>query len=289
MRNGRPERKRARDDDRPAAWRGYGKLLRLFRDRAGMTQQQLADAIGYSIEQVASVEQGRRPAKGRSPMPRRRHSTPVVPCGPCRKKWAARSYPRSSATSRCWSRRPSAASPTTRCWCRGCCRRRSTPARSCTATSRRSTTKRWTSTSAPVWLGSPCSLGGIHPSSSRSWWKSCPAPASWRKDRPQEATRSHRRAGPATQRRGSGAPFRTGGAQWTERPDGALGKQRPTALRKSSYSGPNGGDCVEVAVVPGTVHVRDSKAASSGPVLRVGRSGWAAFVALAAGGADQRS
>jgi transcriptional regulator with XRE-family HTH domain len=35
----------------------------LFRERADLTRQALADAIGYSIEQVASVEQGRRPAK----------------------------------------------------------------------------------------------------------------------------------------------------------------------------------------------------------------------------------
>jgi transcriptional regulator with XRE-family HTH domain len=44
-------------------WGVYGKLLRLFRERAGLTQQGLADAIGYSVEQVASVEQGRRAAK----------------------------------------------------------------------------------------------------------------------------------------------------------------------------------------------------------------------------------
>ncbi|CAL9549853.1 hypothetical protein SUDANB106_04429 [Streptomyces sp. enrichment culture] len=51
---------------------------------------------------------------------------------------------------------------------------------------------------------------------------------------------------------------------------------------KSSYSGPNGGDCVEVAAGPDAVYVRDSKAVG-GPVLRIGRDGWAAFVALAAG------
>ncbi|MFD1659539.1 helix-turn-helix domain-containing protein [Streptomyces caeni] len=49
--------------ERPAVWSAYGKLVRLFRERAGLTQQALADAIGYSSEQVASVEQGRRPAK----------------------------------------------------------------------------------------------------------------------------------------------------------------------------------------------------------------------------------
>ncbi|MET8894065.1 DUF397 domain-containing protein [Streptomyces albogriseolus] len=44
----------------------------------------------------------------------------------------------------------------------------------------------------------------------------------------------------------------------------------------------NGGDCVEVAVREDTVYVRDSKAVEAGPVLRVGRGRWAAFVALAA-------
>lgn len=52
---------------------------------------------------------------------------------------------------------------------------------------------------------------------------------------------------------------------------------------KSSYSGSGGGDCVEVAVAPGAVHVRDSKAAGDGPALRVGRDEWAAFVSLARG------
>jgi hypothetical protein len=52
---------------------------------------------------------------------------------------------------------------------------------------------------------------------------------------------------------------------------------------KSSHSGTSGGDCVEVAAGPDAVYVRDSKTAGDGPVLRVGRDGWAAFVALAAG------
>jgi hypothetical protein len=51
---------------------------------------------------------------------------------------------------------------------------------------------------------------------------------------------------------------------------------------KSSYSGSDGGDCVEVAVRPGDVFVRDSKVTVDGPVLRVGRDEWAAFVSLAA-------
>ncbi len=46
---------------------------------------------------------------------------------------------------------------------------------------------------------------------------------------------------------------------------------------KSSYSGDNGGNCVEAALgFPGTVPVRDSKN-PDGPVLVVGRAAWAAF------------
>ncbi|MBZ9642940.1 helix-turn-helix transcriptional regulator [Streptomyces sp. PSKA30] len=55
--------RRRPDTEHPAVGSAYGKLVRLFRERAGLTQQALADAIGYSLEQVASVEQGRRPAK----------------------------------------------------------------------------------------------------------------------------------------------------------------------------------------------------------------------------------
>ncbi|MFI1360625.1 DUF397 domain-containing protein [Streptomyces sp. NPDC020898] len=50
---------------------------------------------------------------------------------------------------------------------------------------------------------------------------------------------------------------------------------------KSSYSGNDGGDCVEVALgFPGVVPVRDSKVASGGPVIVVTRAAWAEFVAL---------
>jgi hypothetical protein len=52
---------------------------------------------------------------------------------------------------------------------------------------------------------------------------------------------------------------------------------------KSSYSGSGGGDCVEVAVDLATVYVRDSKSVADGPMLRIGRAQWAAFVARAAG------
>ncbi|MDV6287951.1 DUF397 domain-containing protein [Streptomyces sp. UP1A-1] len=46
---------------------------------------------------------------------------------------------------------------------------------------------------------------------------------------------------------------------------------------KSSYSGTEGGDCVEVAANTEVVHIRDSKA-MAGPVIRVSREAWAGFV-----------
>ncbi|MEU6537833.1 helix-turn-helix transcriptional regulator [Streptomyces sp. NPDC047000] len=55
--------RRKTEKELPAVWTAYGKLVRLFREKAGLTQQALAEAIGYSVETVASVEQGRRPAK----------------------------------------------------------------------------------------------------------------------------------------------------------------------------------------------------------------------------------
>lgn len=49
--------------------------------------------------------------------------------------------------------------------------------------------------------------------------------------------------------------------------------------RKSTRSGSNGGNCVEVAGnVPGVVAVRDSKD-PDGPVLVVAPAAWAAFAA----------
>jgi hypothetical protein len=48
--------------------------------------------------------------------------------------------------------------------------------------------------------------------------------------------------------------------------------------RTSSYSGGNGGTCVEVADnLPGVIAVRDSKD-PEGPVLRFSRGDWSAFV-----------
>ncbi|MFJ6502951.1 DUF397 domain-containing protein [Streptomyces sp. NPDC091879] len=50
---------------------------------------------------------------------------------------------------------------------------------------------------------------------------------------------------------------------------------------KSSYSGSGGGNCVEVALCPETVHVRDSKDKGIRPLV-VAQDAWSAFTALAA-------
>ncbi|GGP71287.1 DUF397 domain-containing protein [Streptomyces melanogenes] len=53
---------------------------------------------------------------------------------------------------------------------------------------------------------------------------------------------------------------------------------------KSSYSDGNEGDsCVEVAVAPRTIHVRDSKCRDTGPRLALAPEAWADFVAYASG------
>ncbi|MGX9886363.1 DUF397 domain-containing protein [Streptomyces sp. NPDC002276] len=46
---------------------------------------------------------------------------------------------------------------------------------------------------------------------------------------------------------------------------------------KSSYSGSEGGNCIEVAVHPSAIHVRDSKVAT-GPILTVTPGAWTIFL-----------
>jgi hypothetical protein len=53
--------------------------------------------------------------------------------------------------------------------------------------------------------------------------------------------------------------------------------ETPDSWRKSSYSGANGGECVEVATTTDTVLVRDSQN-RAGNVLSVPASAWRAFV-----------
>ncbi|MEU3554764.1 DUF397 domain-containing protein [Streptomyces fragilis] len=49
------------------------------------------------------------------------------------------------------------------------------------------------------------------------------------------------------------------------------------AWRRSSYSGSEGDNCVEVAALPHTVRVRDSKDVRRAP-LALGPAAWAAFL-----------
>ncbi|MEU1038446.1 DUF397 domain-containing protein [Streptomyces sp. NPDC005551] len=49
------------------------------------------------------------------------------------------------------------------------------------------------------------------------------------------------------------------------------------AWYKSSYSSASGDDCVEVALTPATIHVRDSKD-PQGARLALSPAAWAAFV-----------
>jgi hypothetical protein len=54
--------------------------------------------------------------------------------------------------------------------------------------------------------------------------------------------------------------------------------------RKSSYSGGNGGNCIEVAILPNGSHaVRDSKD-PSGPVLTFSPAAWRTFTAAVSDG-----
>ena len=49
---------------------------------------------------------------------------------------------------------------------------------------------------------------------------------------------------------------------------------------KSTYSGDEGGECLEVATTPHTIHIRDSKNPSpTGPTLMLTPATWAAFTA----------
>ncbi|MDQ1025256.1 hypothetical protein QF035_002838 [Streptomyces umbrinus] len=51
---------------------------------------------------------------------------------------------------------------------------------------------------------------------------------------------------------------------------------------KSSYSGSQGDDCVEVAASPAAIHVRDSKN-SRGPQLALSPDAWAGFISSVSG------
>ncbi|MGA5321644.1 DUF397 domain-containing protein [Streptomyces seoulensis] len=61
-------------------------------------------------------------------------------------------------------------------------------------------------------------------------------------------------------------------------PEGGNCVEVSLAWLKSSYSGAEGGQCVEVALTPHTVHLRDSKA-PTGPTLQLTPTAWANFLA----------
>ncbi|MEU5025641.1 DUF397 domain-containing protein [Streptomyces milbemycinicus] len=66
-------------------------------------------------------------------------------------------------------------------------------------------------------------------------------------------------------------------------PGSTLHAQRTAAAldwHKSSYSDSSGGQCVEVATTPATVHVRDSKI-PDGPNLHIPADAWVDFLAFA--------
>ncbi|WP_433919005.1 DUF397 domain-containing protein [Streptomyces canus] len=62
----------------------------------------------------------------------------------------------------------------------------------------------------------------------------------------------------------------------------AAGDTSELVWLKSSYSsGTDGNSCVEIAVAPRTIHVRDSKNVPSGPRLAFTPATWTAFVSQA--------
>ncbi|MEV0638871.1 DUF397 domain-containing protein [Streptomyces sp. NPDC050619] len=55
----------------------------------------------------------------------------------------------------------------------------------------------------------------------------------------------------------------------------------PLTWFKSSYSDSQGGECLEVAPRPHTIHIRDSKLGTRSPRFEVPPDAWAAFVVYA--------
>ncbi|MEV7190887.1 DUF397 domain-containing protein [Streptomyces sp. NPDC093510] len=61
------------------------------------------------------------------------------------------------------------------------------------------------------------------------------------------------------------------------------------AWTKSSYSGSQGGECLEVAATPATIHIRDSKLNPAGPTLQISPATWTAFLSAPARPAPGRT
>ena len=66
-------------------------------------------------------------------------------------------------------------------------------------------------------------------------------------------------------------------------PPPAVSQVPESAWIKSSYSGQNNGNCVEIAAQPSVIHVRDSKN-KQGASLSFTPEAWSAFTTLAASG-----
>ncbi|MFF5478963.1 DUF397 domain-containing protein [Streptomyces sp. NPDC012935] len=65
----------------------------------------------------------------------------------------------------------------------------------------------------------------------------------------------------------------------------SAGDASELAWFKSSYSSSSEGDsCVEIAIAPRTIHVRDSKYPDTSPRLALASQAWAAFVTYASEG-----
>ncbi|GAA3377368.1 hypothetical protein GCM10020367_52780 [Streptomyces sannanensis] len=56
----RPGPQDVRDDSGAGLLKGFGKQMKLFREREGLTQAEVGARLGYGEDQIASVEQGRR-------------------------------------------------------------------------------------------------------------------------------------------------------------------------------------------------------------------------------------
>ena len=54
--------------------------------------------------------------------------------------------------------------------------------------------------------------------------------------------------------------------------------------RKSTYSGSDGGNCIETGSASGAVYVRDTKQHGRGPVLTFPAGAWASFAETVKGG-----
>ncbi|MET8830551.1 helix-turn-helix transcriptional regulator [Streptomyces sp. NPDC004610] len=56
----KPETSAVNDEESVAVLRTVGRIIKIYRERSGLTQAELGKALGYSEEQVSSVERGKR-------------------------------------------------------------------------------------------------------------------------------------------------------------------------------------------------------------------------------------